>query len=101
MVAAPSITLSSSEAERHRQFALAPFAGSAFNAEMPGGDAGGAIEGRQENPPIAAKERGSDEKPIDAACGAMYLIMVLMVFILIAFPDLATWLPEQMRPGPA
>jgi hypothetical protein len=31
----------------------------------------------------------------------MFLIMVLMVFILIAFPDLATWLPEQMRPGPA
>ncbi|MRX50217.1 TRAP transporter large permease subunit [Paracoccus sp. S-4012] len=27
----------------------------------------------------------------------MFLIMVLMVFILIAFPGLATWLPEQMR----
>jgi hypothetical protein len=24
-----------------------------------------------------------------------------MVFILIAFPDLATWLPEHMRQGPA
>jgi tripartite ATP-independent transporter DctM subunit len=31
----------------------------------------------------------------------MFLIMVVMVFVLIAFPDLATWLPEQMRPGPA
>src|SRR5690606_12672325 len=28
----------------------------------------------------------------------MFLIMVVMVFILIAFPDLATWLPDQMRP---
>jgi len=27
--------------------------------------------------------------------------MVVMVFILIAFPELATWLPDQMRPGPA
>ncbi|WP_454854705.1 TRAP transporter large permease [Rhizobium binxianense] len=27
----------------------------------------------------------------------MFLIMVLMVFILIAFPDLATWLPENMH----
>ena len=30
----------------------------------------------------------------------MFLIMVLMVFVLIAFPDLATWLPDNMRPGP-
>ena len=30
----------------------------------------------------------------------MFLIMVLMVFVLIAFPDLATWLPNNMRPGP-
>ena len=30
----------------------------------------------------------------------MFGIMVLMVFILIAFPDLATWLPENMRPVP-
>jgi hypothetical protein len=27
----------------------------------------------------------------------MFLIMVAMVFILIAFPGLATWLPEYMR----
>ena len=30
----------------------------------------------------------------------MFLIMVAMVFVLIAFPDLATWLPENMRQGP-
>ncbi|WP_425416794.1 TRAP transporter large permease [Oricola indica] len=30
----------------------------------------------------------------------MFLIMVLMVFVLIAFPDLATWLPENMRQRP-
>ena len=30
----------------------------------------------------------------------MFLIMVLMVFILILFPDLATWLPDQLRPAP-
>jgi hypothetical protein len=31
----------------------------------------------------------------------MFLIMVLMVFILIAFPGLATWLPEHMGQAPA
>ncbi|WP_193183167.1 TRAP transporter large permease [Nisaea sediminum] len=31
----------------------------------------------------------------------MFLIMVVMVFVLIAFPDLATWLPDNMRQGPA
>ena len=30
----------------------------------------------------------------------MFFIMVLMVFVLIAFPDLATYLPENMRQGP-
>lgn len=30
----------------------------------------------------------------------MFLIMVLMVFVLIFIPDLATFLPENMRPGP-
>ncbi len=30
----------------------------------------------------------------------MFLIMVVMVFVLIFFPDLATWLPANMRPGP-
>ena len=27
----------------------------------------------------------------------MFLMMVVMVFILVAFPELATYLPEQMR----
>jgi len=30
----------------------------------------------------------------------MFLLMVVMVFILIAFPDLATWLPDNMRQSP-
>ncbi|MEE9335296.1 MAG: TRAP transporter large permease subunit [Granulosicoccaceae bacterium] len=30
----------------------------------------------------------------------MFLIMVLMVFVLIAVPELATWLPENVRRGP-
>ena len=30
----------------------------------------------------------------------MFLIMVAMVFVLIAFPELATWLPENMRQRP-
>ncbi|MGV6848810.1 MAG: TRAP transporter large permease [Marinibacterium sp.] len=30
----------------------------------------------------------------------MFLIMVVMVFVLILFPDLATWLPENIRKGP-
>jgi TRAP-type C4-dicarboxylate transport system permease large subunit len=31
----------------------------------------------------------------------MFLIMVLMVFVLIFFPELATWLPENVRANPA
>ncbi|MFT5110820.1 MAG: C4-dicarboxylate transporter DctM subunit [Parasphingorhabdus sp.] len=31
----------------------------------------------------------------------MFLIMVLMVFVLIAVPELATWLPENMRSRPS
>lgn len=34
---------------------------------------------------------------IARAAFPMFLIMMLMVFILIAFPELATWLPENMR----
>ena len=34
---------------------------------------------------------------IARAAVPMFLIMVAMVFILIAFPELATWLPENMR----
>lgn len=30
----------------------------------------------------------------------MFLIMVVMVFVLIAFPELATWLPENIRSRP-
>lgn len=30
----------------------------------------------------------------------MFMIMVLMVFVLIMFPDIATWLPENMRQAP-
>jgi len=30
----------------------------------------------------------------------MFLIMVVMVFVLIGFPELATWLPDNLRPGP-
>ena len=30
----------------------------------------------------------------------MFLIMVLMVFVLIGFPDIATWLPENIRAQP-
>ncbi len=30
----------------------------------------------------------------------MFLIMVLMVFVLILFPEIATWLPNNMRQGP-
>lgn len=31
----------------------------------------------------------------------MFAIMILMVFILIAFPEIATWLPENIRQRPA
>ena len=31
----------------------------------------------------------------------MFALMVVMVFVLILFPELATWLPENMRQGPS
>lgn len=37
---------------------------------------------------------------IARAAFPMFLIMVLMVFILIAVPDIATWLPDNIRKGP-
>ena len=37
---------------------------------------------------------------IARAAVPMFLIMVAMVFVLIAFPELATWLPENMRSRP-
>jgi TRAP-type C4-dicarboxylate transport system permease large subunit len=40
---------------------------------------------------------GHDMGYIARAAFPMFLIMVLMVFILIAFPELATWLPANMR----
>jgi len=44
---------------------------------------------------------GHEMSYIARAAVPMFLIMVLMVFILIAVPDIATWLPEGMhaRPG--
>ena len=30
----------------------------------------------------------------------MFLLMVVMVFVLIAVPELATWLPDTMRARP-
>lgn len=38
---------------------------------------------------------------IARAAFPMFLIMVVMVFVLIAFPQLATWLPDNMRPAAA
>jgi tripartite ATP-independent transporter DctM subunit len=40
---------------------------------------------------------GHEMSYIARAAFPMFLIMVAMVFILIAFPDLATWLPDNMR----
>lgn len=37
---------------------------------------------------------------ITKAALPMFAIMVLMVFILIWFPEIATWLPDNMRSGP-
>ena len=37
---------------------------------------------------------------ITKAALPMFLIMVVMVFVLILFPELATWLPDNLRPGP-
>jgi len=38
---------------------------------------------------------------ISKASLPMFMIMVLMVFVLIWFPDIALWLPENLRGGPA
>ena len=37
---------------------------------------------------------------IARAAFPMFLIMVVMVFVLIAFPELATWLPDNIRQRP-
>jgi C4-dicarboxylate transporter, DctM subunit len=43
---------------------------------------------------------GHEMNFIAKAAFPMFMIMVAMVFVLIAFPDLATWLPENIRQGP-
>jgi tripartite ATP-independent transporter DctM subunit len=43
---------------------------------------------------------GHEMNYIARAAFPMFMIMVVMVFILIAVPDLATWLPENMRVHP-
>jgi tripartite ATP-independent transporter DctM subunit len=43
---------------------------------------------------------GHEMNYISRAAFPMFLIMIAMVFILVAFPDLATWLPENMRQRP-
>ncbi len=43
---------------------------------------------------------GHEMNRIARAAFPMFLIMVLMVFILIAVPELATWLPANMKPAP-
>ncbi|MCB1448539.1 MAG: C4-dicarboxylate ABC transporter permease, partial [Nitratireductor sp.] len=40
---------------------------------------------------------GHEMNFIARAAFPMFLIMVIMVFVLIAFPDLATWLPDNIR----
>jgi len=43
---------------------------------------------------------GHEMNFIARAAFPMFLIMVAMVFVLIAFPDLATWLPDNIRQRP-
>jgi C4-dicarboxylate transporter DctM subunit len=38
---------------------------------------------------------------ITKAALPMFAIMVVMVFVLIFFPDIATWLPDNIRQGPS
>lgn len=62
------------------------------------------IEMAQITPPIGfnlfvLQGMTQHEMPFIArAAVPMFLIMILMVFILIAFPGIATWLPNNMRP---
>jgi C4-dicarboxylate transporter, DctM subunit len=44
---------------------------------------------------------GHEMNRIAWAALPMFAIMLLMVFLLIAFPELATWLPDNMRPPAA
>ncbi|WP_417433981.1 TRAP transporter large permease [Hoeflea sp.] len=43
---------------------------------------------------------GHEMSFISRAAFPMFLIMVVMVFVLIGFPDLATWLPDNIRQSP-
>ncbi|MBU2961679.1 TRAP transporter large permease subunit [Citreicella sp. C3M06] len=43
---------------------------------------------------------GHEMNFIARAAIPMFLIMVVMVFVLIFFPELATWLPDNIRKGP-
>ncbi|MAU43395.1 MAG: C4-dicarboxylate ABC transporter permease [Yangia sp.] len=43
---------------------------------------------------------GHEMNFIARAAIPMFLIMVVMVFVLIVFPELATWLPDNIRKGP-
>lgn len=64
------------------------------------------IEMAQITPPIGFNlfvlqgMTGHEMNYIARAALPMFAIMVVMAFILIAFPDLATWLPENMRQRP-
>jgi len=64
------------------------------------------IEMAQITPPIGFNlfvlqgMTGYEMNFIARAAFPMFLIMVAMVFLLIAFPDLATWLPDNIRQRP-
>ena len=64
------------------------------------------IEMAQITPPIGFNlfvlqgMTGHEMNYIAKAAIPMFLIMVFMVFVLIGFPEIATWLPENARPGP-
>ena len=65
------------------------------------------VETAQITPPIGFNlfvlqgMTGHEMNFIAKAAIPMFLIMVVMVFVLIAFPELATWLPDNIRKGPA
>ena len=64
------------------------------------------IEMAQITPPIGFNlfvlqgMTGHEMNYVAKAAIPMFLIMVLMVFVLISFPEIATWLPENARPAP-
>ena len=65
-----------------------------------------AVEMAQITPPIGFNlfvlqgMTNHDMGYIAKAALPMFMIMILMVFVLIAVPELATWLPETMRNQP-